>query len=447
MEVSFLHFATLLSVSIVAIILLTVRYQINAFIALLVACLIVGIGASIPILTILDTIKTGFGNTLKSIGLLIIAGTTLGLYLEKTGCATVIAEFLLRKTGKKNTPLALSLTGFIVGLPVFCDSGYIVLSGIAKSLTQQTRISILTLAGTLSTALYAVHCLLPPHPGMSAAAAQLDINLGFLIIIGIFFAIPAAAVGYLWTVYSSKNYHSQPNEVEHESAISDTTAHQRTLPKASIAFLPILIPLFLMMLKPIAQNWWGGHDGFGMSCILTLGEPVIALSVGIILLLLLAKSTTSSDSIFQQAIEKSGTILIIIGAGGAFGAMIALLNPAQYFEGIQLASSWAFVLFFSCAALLKTAQGSSTVAIITTASIMLPLFGAVGIETEIQKVWAILAMGAGSMAISLPNDSYFWVISKFSGLSTGPMIKVYSIATLLMALTTMLCILLAANFF
>lgn len=445
MEITFLHFASILLVSIVAIVLLTVRYQINAFLALLIACFIVGLGSAMPVLTILETIKTGFGNTLKSIGLLIIAGTTLGLYLEKTGCTTVIAQSLLRKTGKKNTPFALSMTGFIVGLPVFCDSGYIVLSGIAKSLTQQTRISILTLAGTLSTSLYAVHCLLPPHPGMSAAAAQLDINLGLLILVGIVFAIPATLVGYWWTIYSSKKS-SEVVSTEHTDEIQTTPADLPTtsLPPPLIAFLPIVVPLLLMMGKPILQNWFGDSESIISTIIKIVGEPVIALTIGIAVLLFNTKAATTTN-IFQQAVEKSGTILIIIGAGGAFGAMIAALQPAQYFEGIQLAGTLALLLFFGCAAILKTAQGSSTVAIITTASIMLPLLTTAGMTTELQKIWAVLAMGAGSMAISLPNDSYFWVISKFSGLATGPMIRVYSVATFLMALVTLILVIIAAT--
>src|SRR5690606_2131129 len=196
MELSFLHFITVLAVSITSIVVLTVRYKLNAFFALIAACFMVGFGTFMPVSGIMDTIKAGFGNILKSLGLLIITGTTLGIFLEKSGSAGVMADFILKKTGKERSPLALSLTGFVVGLPVFCDSGYIVLSGLAKSLARQTQIRMILLAGSLSTSLYAVHCLLPPHPGMSAAAAQLDINFGILIITGLFFAIPAAATGY-----------------------------------------------------------------------------------------------------------------------------------------------------------------------------------------------------------------------------------------------------------
>lgn len=445
MELSFLHFITVLVISIASIVILTVRYRLNAFFALIAACFMVGLGTFMSVADIMDTIKTGFGNILKSLGLLIITGTTLGIFLEKSGSAGVMAEFILKKTGKERSPLALSLTGFTVGLPVFCDSGYIVLSGLAKSLARQTQIRMILLAGSLSTSLYAVHCLLPPHPGMSAAAAQLDINFGLLIIIGMFFAIPAAATGYFWTMYSGKKI--RPEELVAIESEEEVSIEKESLrPSTLMAFLPVLIPILLMMLKPIIQNFEPDSTSLIAQFFITIGDPVIALAFGIVVVLF-NFHTQDTQHALQEAVEKSGIILVIIGAGGAFGAIVAALNPAQFFESLQITGQWALLLFFCCAAVLKTAQGSSTVAIITTASLMYPLFPALEIVSEIHKIWAVLAMGAGSMAVSLPNDSYFWVISRFSGLETGQMLRVYSAGTFLMAVVTFILVVLASLIF
>lgn len=445
MELSFLHFLTVLVISIASIVILTVRYRLHAFFALIAACFMVGFGTLMPVSVIMETVKSGFGNILRSLGLLIITGTTLGLFLEKTGSARVMADFILKKTGKEKSPLALSITGFIVGLPVFCDSGYIVLSGLARSLARQTHIHMILLAGSLSTALYAVHCLLPPHPGMSAAAAQLDINFGILILTGLLFAIPAAATGYFWTLYSGKKLLAEEEVYEHAS---DETADEISdnLPSAVMAFLPVIVPIVLMMLRPLIQYLFPGSGSLWAHFLITLGDPVLALTMGIFVVLFSYKAG-SSHHVIQEAIEKSGVILVIIGAGGSFGAIVAALNPAQFFETLQISGHLALLLFFCCAAVLKTAQGSSTVAIITTASLMYPLFPALEIISETEKIWAVLAMGAGSMAISLPNDSYFWVISRFSGLDTYPMLKVYSAGTFLMALVTLGLVMLASLLF
>ena len=166
----FLQVLLFLLAGIVLIILLTARWRVHPFFALLIACFVVGPGVQMPVAGILTAIKNGFGQIMQSLGLIIVPGTTLGVLLEHSGCTRVMANFILKKTGEKKAPLAMSLTGFIVGLPVFCDSGYIVLSGLNQSLAKRTGISVAIMAVSLATGLYAVHCLLPPHPGAAAAS-------------------------------------------------------------------------------------------------------------------------------------------------------------------------------------------------------------------------------------------------------------------------------------
>ncbi|MEI9809237.1 MAG: SLC13 family permease [Bacteroidota bacterium] len=204
MTTSFIQVLFSLLAGIAVIILLTARYRVHAFFALLIACFLVGFGVELPFASILTSVKEGFGRIMQSLGLIIVMGTTLGVLLEHAGCTRVMAAFILKKVGEKKAPLAMSITGFIVGLPVFCDSGYIVLSGLNQSLAKRTGISVVIMAVSLATGLYAVHCLVPPHPGVATAAITTGVDLGKLIAAGIAVAIPGMIAGYLWARYAGK---------------------------------------------------------------------------------------------------------------------------------------------------------------------------------------------------------------------------------------------------
>src|ERR1700761_1017050 len=204
MDVFLLRVLVCLLIGIGVIVLLTAKYRLHAFFALVIACFLVGLGVGLPLADVLTAIKDGFGNILKSLGALIVLGTTLGAVLEYTGATRVMANAILNKVGKKRAPLAMSITGLIVGLPIFCDSGYIVLSGLNKSLAKSTGVSMVIMAGSLATGLYAVHCLIPPHPGASAAAGTIGVDFGGVILVGALVAIPAMIVGNLWANYAGR---------------------------------------------------------------------------------------------------------------------------------------------------------------------------------------------------------------------------------------------------
>ena len=431
---SFAQVLIFLLAGIAVIILLTTRWRVHPFFALLIACFLVGLGVQMDIATILSTIKSGFGHIMQSLGLIIVLGTTLGVLLEHSGCTKVMANFILKKTGEKKAPLAMSITGFIVGLPVFCDSGYIVLSGLNQSLAKRTGISVAIMATSLATGLYAVHCLLPPHPGAAAAAVTIGVDFGRLISIGIAVAIPGMIVGYFWARYAGKKIPYVAAEAEH---ITTHTA----LPNTFMAFLPVIVPVLLIAVN----SFFALEKNSGnilQKIFAVLGEPVIALSVGILLVFATVSSWTKQavSKLLQEGAEKAGGILVIIGAGGAFGAVLAATKIGEHFgQSLNLGSMGIFFPFL-LTFMLKTAQGSSTVAIITAASIIQPLLPALGLDTETGKLLCVLSMGAGSMMISHANDAYFWVISKFSGLDMKPMLKVYSVATIWMGMITLLVI-------
>ncbi|MBD1366704.1 GntP family permease [Mucilaginibacter sp. ZT4R22] len=431
MDVSLARILVCLFAGIGLIVLLTAKYRVHAFFALILACLIVGLGVGMPVDAVLTSVKDGFGNILKSLGLIIVLGTTLGAVLEHTGCTSVMANSILKQIGSKRANLAMSLTGLIVGLPIFCDSGYIVLSGLNKSLARSSGIAMAVMATSLATGLYSVHCLIPPHPGASAAAALIGVDYGRLIITGTLVAIPAMLVGYFWAGYSGKKYPDVVTETE------EAPTEPAYLPSALKAFLPVAIPILLIAVKAffvidtVAPNKW-------LTMFLSLGDPAIALAIGI-LLAFNAGSNWRKDAVaklLQDGAEKAGGILVIIGAGGAFGAVLAATKIGGHLSAALPLASMGLFFPFLITFIIKTAQGSSTVAIITAASIVLPLLKPLGLDTATGHLLGVLAMGAGSMMISHANDAYFWVIAKFSGLEMKTMLGVYSVSTVLMGLTS-----------
>jgi len=438
MTLSFAYLLVCLIGGIVFIVLLTTRYKVPAFFALLLSALLVGLSTHQPLGAVIGTLKDGFGNILKSLGLIIVLGTTLGIVLEYTGSTAVMAGFILKRTGEKRASWAMSITGFIVGLPIFCDSGYIVLSGLNKNLARRSGVPIPIMSVSLATGLLAVHCMAPPHPGITAAAATIGVDVGKLIAYGSIIAIPAMIVGNIWARYAGRKFKGEKSEEEPLTYVAPNP------PAVFKAFLPIIVPLLLIALKSffsvetIAGLKW-------LSPVLSIGDPVIALMIGVLLALNCKRNWTKDDigKLLQDSIEKAGSILIIIGAGGAFGAILAATKIGDHFSGMPELRYLGIFFPFLLTAVLKTAQGSSTVAIITASSIVLPLLGNLGLDSENGKLLCVLAMGAGSMVISHTNDAYFWVIAKFSGLGIKTMFSVYTLATLFMGLTSiiMVCIL------
>jgi len=384
-----------------------------------------------PAANIISVIKDGFGHIMRSLGLIIVLGTALGIVLEHTGSTRVMAAFILKLCGEKHAPLAMSVTGFIVGLPIFCDSGYIVLNGLNQSLARRTGISIVIMSVALATGLYSVHCLLPPHPGATAAAGTIGADYGKLILIGIVVATPAMLVGYWWARHAGKNFR--------ESIVHSNTAEEHThRPSVLSAFLPVILPIVLIAVNSFMTM--EGREGDGLYKVVSvLGDPVIALSIGVLLALINGKNWNKETlgKLLTEAAEKAGAILVIIGAGGAFGAVLAATKLGQHFGEAVSLESLGILFPFLLTFILKTAQGSSTVAIITASAIVLPLLSALGLDSANGKILCVLAMGAGSMMISHANDAYFWVIAKFSGLDMQAMLKVYSVATVLMGLVSL----------
>lgn len=432
MNVSFLQLIIFLLAGILSIVVLTVKFKVHPFFALIISCFVTGLGVGIPFLDILTLVKNGFGDVMSKLALIIVLGTTIGVLLENNGSTQVMANTILKLVGEKRSSLALSVTGFIVGLPIFCDSGYIVLNGINRSLTKRTGIAAATMSISLASGLYAVHCLIPPHPGATTAAITMEVDFGKLILYGIVIAIPAMLIGHWWAVYSGNRSGTEINyDPQHEEKAS---LQQKVIP----AFLPVIVPIILMTLRSLVIL--EKENVNQLSKIFTIiGDPVVALAIGVLLAIINGdRSKHSLSRYLSSAVEKAGGILVIIGAGGAFGAVLAATNIGKGFSEMFDLRSLGIWFPFLLTALIKTAQGSSTVAIITASSIMLPLLSALGLDSENAKLLTVLAMGAGSMMVSHSNDAYFWVISKFSDIGIRAMLRVHSVASILMGIVTMI---------
>ena len=434
MTISLIQTLLVLVLGIALIVLLTTKFRIHAFFVLLIACFVVGLGTFLPFSEVITSVKDGFGNIMKSLGVIIVLGTTLGIILEHTGATVVMANYILGRMNQKYSALAMAATGFIVGLPIFCDSGYIVLSGLNKSLVKKTGTPTVVMSVSLASGLYSVHCLIPPHPGATAAAGIVGVDYGKLILFGIIVAIPAALVGYLWANYAGKKFDRATT-----GAQEDELSGPKEKPSAIKAFLPIVVPIALLAMKSFllvnsnttSLNAW-------QQILSALGDPVVALAIGVLLALNCQRKWTrdSIGRLLHDAVEKAGGILVIIGAGGAFGAVLQATKIAGHFQDSLAVAGLGILFPFLLTSILKTAIGSSTVSIITAASIILPLVPALGLNSEPGRLLCVLAMGAGSMMISHANDAYFWVISRFSEIDMKAMLKVYTVGTVLMGLVS-----------
>ena len=436
--------AVLIVLSIVAIVVLTAKLKFNVFASLFAMSFILAM-CTTPLDELIGLLKTSFGNTMGGISFIIIFGAIIGICMERSGAALSIATNILNKAGKSRAKSAMAMTGFIPGMTIFCDTGYLIMSGIARSFSAQSKTPMPLMAAILGLSLFSVHCLVPTHPGALTAATNLNANIGYLVILGALFSIPALIVGCLWANKMSKGMNSAPATLEEE----EKKALDRPLPSFFNSLIPVVLPLILISISTFTKAL-GFKDEVFAKVIHFIGDPVMALLVGAIAgFCLLAKTQKANkdkfrlNEVIEEGIVKAGPILIITAAGGMFGAVIAATGAGKVF-GEALASSGGasigLLVPFIIAVLLKTAQGSSTVAAITTAGIVAPLLGSLGLDSEWGRMLTVLALGAGSVVVSHANDSYFWVITKFSNIDINESLRVYSTSTIVMGLVMFACI-------
>jgi GntP family gluconate:H+ symporter len=414
-----------LLISIVLIIFLTSRLKIHPFIVLLLVALMYGVLAGMHLDLIVKSVNDGFGETLGKIGLIIVLGVIIGAFLENSGGAYAIAGKVLKIIGEKRVTIAMGIIGYFVSIPVFADSGFLLLSPINKSLSKKAGISLAGSAVALSLGLMATHTLVPPTPGPIAAAGILGADLGLVILLGLLVSAFAMVPALLFANrYAAKTYiDPKPDNKKPEK-------YNRDSPSAFKSSLPVVVPILLILLRSVINSLDYDIDGHLFRFISFAGEPVIALLIGMFLALLLPKKFSfkmlSASGWVGKAMKDAASIVLITGAGGIFGKILQNSGIAaqlgEKLAGINL-GIW---LPFLIAAAIKTAQGSSTVALITAASIMLPMMSSLGFETELQKALVVVAIGTGSAVFSHANDSFFWVVTQLSGMDVKTGYRLYS---------------------
>ncbi len=416
------------------------KLNMHPFLVMIIVAILLGLAAGMPVTEIIATVKTGFGNILANIGIVIICGTIIGKILEKTGAALVMANTILKMVGNSRSVLAMSITGFITGIPVFCDSGFVILSPISRALAHQSKKSLAVMATALSGGLYATHCLVPPTPGPIAMAGNLNADLGLTIMIGLVVSVPAMISSYFYANKISSKIDIPANP---EHTVEELVERYGALPGAVHSFSPILLPIILIALNSIASfpsNPFG--TGFVANLFKFIGDPVVALILGVFLAATLIPNEEKKDitSWIGEGIVDAAPIIAITGAGSSFGAILQALPIADTVGDSLLGLGLGIFVPFIMAAIFKTAMGASTVAMILVSTMMAPLMPALGFTSEIAKVLVVLAIGTGSMFVSHANDSYFWVVTQFSDMSAKQGYKTQTGMTGLMGIVTMIFI-------
>ena len=421
---------SLLSIFIVIawIILGTSFTKLHPFIVLLIAAVILSILLGIAPLDATGLIIKGFFKIIKNIGLLILFGTIIGTALEQSNGTLALAKGIIKSLQKLPLPYAVSCIGYLVSIPVFCDAAFVILSQLNKTLSYQTKTPMVGLTVALSTGLFAPHVLVPPTPGPLAAAANLNLeNLILLIGVGGSIALILIFVGGWYGNYLiKKNKYIESNE----SSKNSHTEKIIELPNFSNAILPILVPISLMCLGTLLKIV---PSFIGLEYLMFLTKPSAALGIGLLFAfrLLINQPKKNINKVIKKGFKQAIPILVITGMGGALGRVIQTIPLEDYALEVSTFSGFGILIPFLIAALLKTAQGSSTVAIITTSSIIFPLLSVLGLDSEMGKVWAIMALGVGSMTVSHANDSYFWIVSQMSGMDVKTAYRTHTVGTLL----------------
>lgn len=441
-----------LLIGIFLLIILVLKTKVHAFLALIISAAVTGLVGGMDPLTLSKSISTGFGNTLASIGIVIGFGVMLGRILEVTGAAERMAYTFLKLFGKKKEEWALAATGYLVSIPIFCDSGYVILSPIAKALSKKTGKSIVTLGISLAIGLVATHHAVPPTPGPLGVAGIFKADVGQMILWGLVFALPVTLVGVFYAKRLGKKIYQIPSEtgdmwirpekVDDNDKIEVLELFDETkMPSALKSFAPIVIPIILILFNTVLTAL--KVKGYYANFIIFLGQPIIAVAIGLLIGIygLLNKFTVKQAlKEMEIGIQSAGIIILVTGAGGALGQVLRDSGTGNYIAKLIAGYNLpAILLPFFVATFVRLIQGSGTVAMITSASITAPILA----NLNINPVFAAQSAALGAMVFSYFNDSFYWVVNRMIGIEdVKEQIKVWSIPTTLGWIVSLITLLL-----
>lgn len=419
----------LLIVSIALLLLLISYFKVHPFISLLVVSVMTGLAAGLTPASTMQSITEGFGSTLGSIGIIIVLGTIIGEILAKSGGAISISDTIINTVGEKRINLAMSLTGYIVSISTFSDVGYIILHPIAESVSARAKKPLISVILSLTVGLFVTHALVPPTPGPIAAAGILHADLGLVAVVGMFVALCGMATGLFFVSYICKKY---PLEYEKrlEMRMEENTP---STPPAFVACSPILVPLVLISLRSFSDAGLFGKGPWNWFLSL-LGDPVIALFLGLLLALPLLRRSDNLRALGKTidiSMQKAAGVILITGAGGAFGNVVRTTGIGETVAGqISMLGIPAIILPFVLSSVIVTATGSITVALVTASSIIAPMMEVLGLP----PVLTVAMIGAGSFCVIHANSSFFWLLNQMDGIEPSVLYRTYVPASLFMGL-------------
>ncbi len=426
-----------LLISIALILVGIVRFKIHPFFVLLFAAILYGFITGMNVPQIISAINDGFGSIMGKIGLIIFFGVVIGTVLEKSGGAMVIATRLIKLIGGKSIHLAMMLTGYLLSIPVFADSAFIIMNSLNKALSDKAKVSYAGTTAALALGLMATHVMVPPTPGPIAAAGILGAELGSVIVWGLLISSLALIPCYFFATRIASKVKV--------AIVLETSGARPEKPKLFLSLITIVVPIVLIVMKSLFDYpEWNLKTSNVYPIIAFLGSPVIALLIGVLLSLALPNTLDervfSTTGWFGDAVRIAAPIILITGAGGIFGAMLQNSGMADFIKEYFSEMSIGLFLPFLLAACLKTAQGSSTVALITTASIIAPMMPSLGLDDAFLKTMTVLAIGAGSTVVSHANDSFFWVLTQLTGMDVKQGNQVQTMGTLILGVSAMFII-------
>lgn len=445
-------------IAIILMILMISKLKVHPFLALMSISLVLAVVAGIDLSKIPAMIGVGFSGTFKSIGIVIIFGTIIGTVLEKTGAALKLADMVVKLVGQRRPELAMLIMGWVVGIPVFCDSGFVVLNSIREALYKKISASPVAMSVALSGGLYASHVFIPPTPGPIAAAGTLGLggNLLLVIIMGTVVSVPVLIAVYFFSKSIAKSVTISDKEADATITASYEELLKKfgKLPCGFLSLAPIIMPIIFMavgsVVDVLAKQGMLDKAALLPKIFLFLGNPIIALAIGVIFCVFLLAETKKMrefDHITNESLKIAGPILFITAAGGVLGNVITEAGFVNFIkENASTIKAVGIFFPFIISAVLKTAQGSSTVAIITTASIMgafsdgNSLMYILGFTSEISAALCVMAIASGAMCVSHANDSYFWVVTNFSKMTADQGYRTQTAMTFIMGVVGMISV-------
>lgn len=421
-----------LAIGIIVLIFLVLKTKVQAFLALIICTIIVGVVGGMPLVNItledgktfgiINSITTGFGGTLGSIGIIIGFGVMMGQIFEATGAAKRMAHTFLRLFGKKREEEALALTGFLVSIPIFCDSGFVVLAPIAKAISKFTKKSVIGLGVALAAGLVITHSLVPPTPGPLGVCGIFGIDVGRFILLSIVLALPMTVACIAYTrLFLSKKYYQIPNEegeivtmpYQEPDYTNAFSMEEKGMPGTLEAFMPLIVPIVLILINTVASAF-GMTSGF-MEVLIFLGQPIVAVGLGLLVAIFtLGRSLDRHEALaeMEKGMMSAGIIMLVTGGGGALGQIIKDSGLGTFMaEGLVKTAIPIVILPLLISTAMRFIQGSGTVAMTTAASISAPIIIASGASPLLGAV----ACCVGSLFFGYFNDSYFWVVNRTLG--------------------------------